>query len=220
MTVNSGTVQVWADVRCPWCWIGHRRMAEAQKVLLGSNRPVPEVVRRAFLLEPKGPPVSGITVREAALGDWGMSRSDWEVSGDRIESAGRAEGLEIRMDTARIFDSRTVHRLLKLAAVTDDVGVESAWETIFDLHFRRNADLGQAAVLVAAGVEIGLDQAAVEHMLAGAEFVSEVDADLREAQRLGVRSVPTVLAADTMLSGSRSVEDLVTVLAAATEVTA
>ena len=220
MTIDSGTVQVWADVRCPWCWIGHRRLAEAQEVLRGSDRPTPGVVRRAFLLEPEGPPVSGITVREAALGDWGMTSSDWEVSRDRIEAAGRAEGLEIRMDTARIFDSRNIHRLLKLAAGTEAVDAAGAWETIFDLHFRRNADLGQAAVLVAAGVEIGLDQAAVEHMLAGAEFVAEVDGDHREGQRLRVRSVPTVLGADTVLSGSRSVEDIVTVLASATEVTA
>ena len=220
MTINSGTVQVWADVRCPWCWIGHRRLAEAQEVLRGSDRRTPGVVRRAFLLESEGPPVSGITVREAALGDWGMGRADWDTSRDRIETAGRAEGLEIRMDTARIFDSRNAHRLLKLAAATDDVDTGGAWETIFDLHFRRNADLGQAAVLVAAGVEIGLDQVVVEQMLAGAEFVSEVDADLRVAQRLGVRSVPTVLGASVMLSGSRSVEDIATVLAAATEVTA
>ena len=220
MTINSGTVQVWADVRCPWCWIGHRRLAKAQEVLRGSGRTGVEVVRRAFLLEPEGPSVSGITVREAALGDWGMSSSDWDVSRDRIESAGRAEGLEIRMDTARIFDSRNVHRVLKLAAATDDVDAAGAWETIFDLHFRRNADLGQTAVLVAAGVEIGLDQVEVEQMLAGAKFAAEVDGDHREAQRFGVRSVPTVLAADTVLSGSRSVEDIVTVLAPATEVTA
>jgi predicted DsbA family dithiol-disulfide isomerase len=222
MTIDSGTVQVWADVRCPWCWIGHRRLAEGQEILRGNGRPGAGVVRRAFLLEPKGPAVPGIAVREAALSDWGMSRTDWDASRNRIEAAGRAQGLEIKMDRAHIFDSRDVHRLLKLATATttDAVDVAGAWETVFDLHFRRNADLGETAVLVEAGVEIGLDPAAVEQMLVGSEFAAEVDGDHREAQRLGVQSVPTVLGANTMLSGHRSVQEIVTVLAAATEVNA
>lgn len=219
MTIDPRSVQVWADVRCPWCWIGHRRLAEARGVFRRDDRDMPAVVHRAFLLEPAGPQTSGITVREAALGEWGMSAGDWEASRDRIEAAGDAEGLEIRMDTARIFDSRDAHRLLKMAADAEGVDVERAWDTVFDLHFRRNVDLGDAAVLMDAAVEIGLEPTAVEELMAGGGYRAQVEHDHEEARRLGIRSVPTVVASGDHLSGSRSVSEIVRLLAGANVVT-
>lgn len=219
MTIDPRSVQVWADVRCPWCWIGHRRLADANEVLRRDGRGLRTVARRAFLLEPDGLEPTGTTVREAALGPWGMTGAAWNASRERIEAAGRAEGLEIRMDSARIFDSRDAHRLLKMAADADGVDVERAWGAIFDLHFRRNLDLGDRAVLLAAAAEIGLEPSAVGEMLAGGGYRAQVERDHQEAQRLGIRSVPTVVTPAGQLSGSRSVDELVRLLVGATQVT-
>ncbi|SFO83435.1 hypothetical protein SAMN05421854_103154 [Amycolatopsis rubida] len=46
---------------------------------------------------------------------------------DRVEQAGRAAGLAIRINTASALDSRPAHRVLKLAA---------AWEAMFAAHLR------------------------------------------------------------------------------------
>lgn len=218
MTLDPRTVHVFADVRCPWCWVGHRRLAEALTRVGGDGGMLHmEVTHRAFLLEPDGPPRSGISVREAALTDWQMSAAQYDAMRDRTETAGRAEGLEISMDNARIFDSRLVHRLLKLAAATPGIDVHRAWDVVFDRHFRRNDDLGDTNVLVDVGAEIGLRRDAVERTLSGGDVAADVDRDVREARRLGVRSVPTVIVGETHLAGSRSVSEL-THLLTATEV--
>lgn len=220
MTIDPGTIQVFADVRCPWCWVGHRRLAEARSRVAGNcEGPHAKVVHRAFLLEPDGPPRSGISVREAALNDWGMSIAQYEATRERTEAAGRSEGLKISTDTARIFDSRPVHRLLKLAAATPGIDIHGAWEVVFDRHFRLNDDLGSTSVLVDVGSQVGLGGGEVERMLFGRDFVDDVDRDVQEAHRLGVRAVPTVVSGEVHLAGSRSVAELVDLLASTAEVT-
>ncbi|MDJ0363373.1 DsbA family oxidoreductase [Rhodococcus sp. H29-C3] len=220
MTIDPGTIQVFADVRCPWCWVGHRRLAEARNQVAGNNDgPPAKVVHRAFLLEPDGPPRSGISVREAALNDWGMSIAQYEATRERTEAAGRAEGLTISMDTARIFDSRPIHRLLKLAAATPGIDVHGAWEVVFDRHFHLNEDFGSTSVLVDVGSQVGLGDAVVERILAGRDFDEDVDRDVQDAHRLGVRAVPTVISGEVHLAGSRSVTELVDLLARTSELT-
>ncbi len=220
MPIDPGTIQVFADVRCPWCWVGHRRLAEARNRVAGNGEgPPAKIVHRAFLLEPDGPPRSGISVREAALNDWGMSIAQYEATRERTEAAGRAEGLKISTDTSRIFDSRPVHRLLKLAAATPGIDAHGAWEVVFDRHFHLNDDLGNASVLIDVGTQVGLDGDVVERMLAGHDYADDVDRDVQEARRLGVRAVPTVVAEEVHLAGSRSVTELVDLLASTAGVT-
>ncbi len=45
------TITVWADIRCPWRWMGHRRLRSALNRL--GRKAVVE--HRSFLLEPAGP---------------------------------------------------------------------------------------------------------------------------------------------------------------------
>lgn len=211
MTTTDRTVHVWADIRCPWCWMGHRRLTAAH--LAGGG---PPIQRRAFLLEPDGPKAAGLSVRETATTEWGMTVEQWDTSRTRIETAAQADGLQVRMDSARIFDSRDAHRLLKLASASGCDPIQS-WEIAFDAHFRRNLDMGDHAVLTALGTEMGLDQHDTSQMLASTRFADDVQGDHEEAQRRGVNSVPTVVAGSTVLSGHREVDELVSLLASTAE---
>lgn len=208
MRTKGRTVEVWADVRCPWCWIGHRHLTAAMAAHSVGRTKTDSLRRRAFLLEPEGPERAGMTVREAALNDWGMTHGQWEQSRARIEGAGREEGLEIRVDTARIFDSRNAHRLLKLAAATTGVDTARAWETVYDEHFRRNSDLGDRGELLRVGVQLGLGESAVGEMLDSPQYAEDVERDHGEALRRGIGSVPTVVVGGSRLSGSHTVEEL------------
>lgn len=202
MTTADRTVHVWADIRCPWCWMGHRRLGEAHHAVGG-----PPIERRAFLLEPDGPTTKGISVYEAATTEWGMTEEQWKASRDRIEAASQVEGLEIRVGTARTFDSRDAHRVLKLATASGcDPG--AAWDAAFDAHFRRNLDLGDHDVLSTLGAEMGLDERDCRRMLDSARFVDEVRSDQEEAQRRGIGRVPTVVSGSMVLSGHREVDEL------------
>lgn len=205
-------LDVWADVRCPWCWIGLRRLRRAASVL---GEPL-RVRRRSFLLEPDGPVSPGQTTANVATSEWGLSSAQWESTSRRLRTEGRREGLDLAVDGALMFDSRPVHRLLKLAAVTDHIDAEAAWDATFAAHFIRNERLGDVGVLRAMAAGWGLRAEEIDGALAGGAFSEEVAHDLREAQRLSVESVPTVVAPDgRRVSGAAPVEDLVRFMAAA-----
>ena len=205
-------VDVWADVRCPWCWIGMRRMERAR---VTAGVPV-RARRRSFLLEPQGPARPGLLIAQIATSQWGMSAAEWESTSRRIRDAGRGEGLDINIDGALMFDSNPAHRLLKLAAASEQVDTDAAWESLFMTHFGRNDYMGDPGVLRRQAESWGLDEADADQALRGDVFADEVSADVAEAARLSVRSVPTVIAATgERISATAHVDDLVRFLQAA-----
>lgn len=203
-------ITVWADIRCPWCWMGHRRLGAALERV---GREVP-VVRRSFLLEPAGPDAPDRTVRGAALNSWGMSEAQWEATRRRVADASREDGLEIDMDGVRSIDSRPAHRLIKLA-IARGIDPDRTWERLFAAHLEHREDLEEPRTLHRIGTELGLDGAEVDALLNSDEFLAEVEADHRAAVEHGVSSIPTFVHDGRALSGARSVEELVAFLSGA-----
>lgn len=205
------TVDFWADVRCPWCWIGHRRLAAA----IGRLRAPVEVRYHSFLLEPRGPSGARDTVGAVAVAEWGMTTASWAARRDRIEQAGRADGLTIRIDSARTIDSRPAHRVLKLAA-SRGADRARAWETMFAAHLEHNSDLEDWDQLAELGADLGLRRGDVLALADSDEHVAEVGADHRAATDRGIGTVPTVEHTGKTLSGVHSVIDLTAFLSTPT----
>lgn len=181
-------VDIWADVRCPWCWIGLGRMQRAASML---DRPV-GVRYRSFLLEPQGPLGPGRTTIDVATSEWGMASSDWDAKSHQIQAAGANEGLSINIDGALMFDSRPLHRLLKLATERGTTDPAAMWDAAFTAHFKRNEDLSDPQTLEILGSQWGVGREETRRALAGESFADEVAEDLAEAKRLGINVVPTV----------------------------
>lgn len=199
-------VDVWADVRCPWCWIGLRRLQRTTNELGEAVR----LRRRSFLLEPRGPVSPGQPTAAVATSEWGMTIAQWESKSQRIRAEGRREGLDINPDDALMFDSNPLHRLLKLVAAAAEPSLaETAWDAAFAAHFGRTENLGDWDVLRSMAAVWGLDPAEVERALAGESFAEDVARDLADAQRLQVNSVPTIVALDgSQISGTASTGEL------------
>ncbi len=183
-------IEVWADVRCPWCWIVSRRLL---RVAERSHHEV-RVRRRSFLLEPAGPETAGKPIAEEAMATWGMSARQWDAKRSLIQSQARSEGLEIALDTALTFDSRPLHRLLKLVAEAGESSPDAAWDAAFAAHFHDNADLNDPAVLKSLAISWGIDPHQAERAVSGQTHTQAVLADIAEAQRLNITSVPTLIA--------------------------
>ncbi|GII78090.1 disulfide isomerase [Sphaerisporangium rufum] len=204
-------VQMWGDVKCPWCWIGSRRLRAAAGEVPAEVR----VRHRSFLLEPDGGPEPGRTIAELAVTEWGMEPPAWQAKSAAIRAEGRRENLEINLGTALGLDSRPAHRLLKLASARG-LDEHAAWDAVFDAHLRRNKDIGDPAVIAELARSMGLAAADADALRAGPAFAEEVTADHREAVRRGIRSVPTVVIGDRMLAGSRSAGELAGFITGAT----
>ncbi|MFE3176468.1 DsbA family protein [Amycolatopsis sp. NPDC059090] len=199
--MTTTTLRVWADVLCPWCWMGHRRLAQA---IAESGVPA-RVEHRSFLLAPEGPGPRRRRIGEVAAVEWGISETEWERRRDRIEQTGRADGLTIRMDTAWALDSRPAHRVLKLAAARG-LAETVAWEAMFAAHLRDNLDLADWNVL--ADLKTGLQRDEVLALGENEDYAAEVLADHEEGRSLGIRSVPTIVHGDRLFAGASSVQEL------------
>lgn len=200
-------VQIWADVRCPWCWIGHRRLERAAR---GIGEDV-VMHHRSFLLDPDGPPDHRQPLPDIATSEWGMKPEEWASLSRRIREAGQEVGLDISIDTASRTDSRAIHRVLK-SAQERGLDANGAWERAFDAHLHDNLDVSDPDVLQKLGVSIGLSATEVHAAIASEHLADTVRDDHREALDRGFPSVPTFLIGDRSLSGSASVEELTSFL--------
>src|SRR3954449_2836662 len=149
MAVSAISVDVWADVACPWCYIGHHRLRQA----IADEPPDSVDVRpRAFELQPDLPP-EGMATEDFYPRRFGSVEAMREAF-ERVSAEAASSGLELRFDRmTRAPNTRLAHRLVVLAA-RHGRGPD-ALEALFRGHFREGADvadLAQAAAIVADAV--------------------------------------------------------------------
>ena len=200
-------IDVYADLACPWCYIGARRLARALAL-----RPDVEVERRwrPFQLQPALPP-GGLpwhTFAQEKFG--GAERAAGAFA--HVTAVGAADGLTFAFDrVASAPNTVDAHRLILFAARHG-----RQWETadaLFAAYFAEGRNMNDHEQLVEAASRAGLPSDEVRAFLAGDECADEVAASQAEAYRLGVRGVPFyVLDGRYGLSGAQPVEMLVEVL--------
>ena len=179
-------VEIYSDVVCPWCYIGERRFARALATFPDAARV--DVVFRPFQLEPEAPATPRPLAE--ALGRKFGARAPQMMA--RVADAARGEGIEIRWDIAQAANTLTAHRLLRLAErESGSVMQRAIAERLFDAHFTRGLDIGDAAVLAEIAAAEGMDRERVEAYLATDEGLREVRDEIEEAQAMGVTAVPT-----------------------------
>jgi predicted DsbA family dithiol-disulfide isomerase len=211
MAASAIPVDVWADVACPWCYLGHHRLKQA----IAAEPPGSVEVRpRAFELQPDLPP-EGMATEDFYPRRFGSVEAMREAF-ERVSAEAASSGLELRFDRMkRAPNTRLAHRLVALAArhgrAPDALGA------LFRGHFQEGADvadLAQAAAIVAGAVpELEPDDicAAVDE----GEGDAEVAAEEGLAARMEITGVPFFLAARSVaLSGAHDTATLRELVAA------
>ena len=178
-------VEIYSDISCPWCYIGEKRFAAA---LASFGDEEVEVVFRPYQLDP-GAPASPRPLVSALREKFGANVPQMLA---RVTDAARGEGIEMRWDDAIAVNTLTAHRLLRLALRDYGADVQRALaERLFDAHFTRGGDVGDAALLTELAVAVGMDRERTRSYLASSEGLAETQEEIGEAQQLGVRAVPT-----------------------------
>lgn len=183
---------VWFDVRCPWCFIGARRLDAAVDRFAVEEPTIGVTVRHhSYELAP------GIPERYAG----GEAEYLLEYEGVPLEQSRRdlpamrrlaaAEGVELRFDELNLVNTRKAHRVFQLAR---SVGVgEQLVDRLFRAYFTECLDLADDDVLVALGTEVGLEaaevRAAADPELA-ADWDAAVTAEHVRGQMLGAMGTP------------------------------
>lgn len=185
-------VEIFSDVVCPWCYIGHARFARAAEAFRAKGGTI-EVTMRPFQLDPSTPAEA-----EPALA--ALERKFGANAGQmtsRVAGVAAEDGLDLRYDRALSANTLRAHRLVEVAS-RQGLGMEMA-ERLFRAHFTDGLDVSDPEALARLATEVG-----VRDTGEGAEQVGE---QIARARTLGITGVPLFLfEGQYAVSGAQPVE--------------
>lgn len=186
---HSVTVDILADLVCPWCWLGKRHWDRAVDAVPEAQV---ETFWRPFQLDPA---IARDGVDYAAYMKTKFSGEDaprWKQMREHLETAAPAAGIEFRFDAiARRPNTLDAHRLMRWARGQD--AAPAMAEALFKAFFQDSRDIGDRETLTAIAGEAGLDPATVRDLLATGRDEKAVWEEELFYRKLGVSGVPTYI---------------------------
>lgn len=192
-------VDIYSDIACPWCYIGEHRFFKALADFPEAEQL--EVAFRPYQLDPTLPETpEPLTAR---LQEKFGPRLDATLR--HTAATARQEGLDLRFEDAMSVNTFTAHRLLRFAL--EEGGPEAQRklaEHLFKMHFTNGENVADEELLAERAASVGLDRNRVLAYLSSDEGRSEVRDEIVQAQRLGIRAVPTFVFDDrTAVQGAQ-----------------
>ncbi len=180
-------VDVIADLICPWCYLGKRRLDDALAAVHGPS----QVTWHPFQLNPTMP-ASGMEFEEylrTKFGDPEKVRAGLEI----LSAAGAQEGINFRFDRlTRVPNTLDAHRLLQLAQ-TSGCDTSALAEAILQAFFEYGRDISDLGVLAQLGGSFGLDTTAMREALEDDASRLSILAQESQVRQNGVTGVPDFL---------------------------
>ena len=206
------TIDLVADVVCPYCYLGWRRLRQAL-----SRRPgvTAEIVWRPFQLNPDLPAEGVDQARHMAriIPDPGRLKA----AHDNLAQQGAPVGANFNFDKIKLEpNTNGAHRVILWAA--DEGRQDEAIEAMFSAHFSEGRFIADPEVLADVAAKVGLDRAAVLARLKAGEGVDMVRQSHDMAVRGGVTGVPcTIFDSRFALVGAESTDRFIQALDKVTE---
>jgi len=177
-------IDVWADVVCPWGFIGKRRLEKALQNF--EHRDQVTIRHRAFQLQPD--------IKETVLTKKYLAEK-YQASFEQVNqmqanvcAVADGEGLCYNLDETLSGNTFDAHRLLLWAATQDKQ--DELLEVLFSNYFEKSLPVFSHADLVSAAVGVGIDADKADDLLTSTLFTDEVIADRNLAGQLGATGVP------------------------------
>lgn len=197
-------IEVWADIVCPWCYIGKRRLqrALAQR---GMTDEV-ELVHRAFQLDRGASARTEPTIDHLAA-KYGVSRDDALRMMANVTDVAATEGLDYRLDLTQTGNTRAAHRLVLWAQDQSPEVAQMLLDLMYSSYFEQGGSVFASDDLVRIAQQAGLDGSAARAMLDGTAYVDQVAEDQQVAREFGASGVPFFVIDRTYgISGAQPLE--------------
>ncbi|KAF4465986.1 dithiol-disulfide isomerase involved in polyketide biosynthesis [Fusarium albosuccineum] len=179
-----------SDPVCPWCYIGALRLSRAialyRKTVSSSDTVT--TTWHAYQLDPEAKTQPIVAKIASKFGEAKVP----EVK-TRLGGIARREGLQFNFDST-IGNTRDAHRLEKLAKKKDESGREDLQTRlvleVMKMYFEEGGDITSVEELATAAERVGIDKDEARAWLKGDNGGGEVDGEVLEMQKKGVRGVP------------------------------
>ena len=179
-------VDIWSDVRCPFCYIGKRKFEMALENF--EHKDQIEVQWHSFELDPNTVTRPDVNPVDYLAQIKGQPREWAAEMNQRVTDTAAEVGLTFNLGNSVVANSFNAHRLIQLAKSN---GVDNEIEEkLFIDYFTGGKNIDDKEVLIEAGVAVGLERLAIEMMLNSDSFTDEVRLDQKIAQQIGIQGVP------------------------------
>lgn len=186
---NKMKIEVWSDVLCPFCYIGKRKFEAAVEHFAGKNDI--QVIWKSYQLMPDMPGNPGKSVYQMVSEKHGITLEQSKAMHSQLTQTAKEVGLVYNFDKAVPINTLKAHQLIQFAKAPGKQ--EEAEEILFHSYFTDGKNIDDVPTLLDLGATIGLDRAALKDALEKGTYISNVQADIKEAQQFGVRGVPFFL---------------------------
>lgn len=194
-------INIWSDIRCPFCYIGKRKFERALEKFPHKDKV--EIVWRSFQLDPTLKTTPGLHVYDYLAKVKGMTREDVMQMHVHVKKAAAEVGLEFNFDRAVVANSYRAHRLIQMARTKGLAN--DAEEAMFRAQFTDGQNIDDNQFLIQTGVAIGLPEDEVRDLIATDRYADEVNEDESIARSIGIRGVPFFIMNETVaVSGAQS----------------
>ncbi len=197
-------IDVWADVVCPWCFIGKRRL---EKDLEQFEYKYEITVRhRAFELAPDATEI--MPTSKLLAEKYRVSPQDVEAMQANVCAIADGEGLCYNLDETLSGNTFDAHRLLLWAATLGKQ--DELLEAMYSSYFEKSLPLFSHLDLCSVAESVGMESVDVMNILESDQFKSEAIADRELATQLGATGVPFfVVDMKYAISGAQPLEAFV-----------
>lgn len=201
-------IDIVSDVVCPWCYLGATHLGKALTALPDIEA---DLRWRPFQLDPTIP-VGGVDRAQYMAKKFSPDRL--AAAHDRLRESGRAAGVAFAFDAIRFapntFDA---HRVIRWAASAGSGVQDRVARALFSAYFEKGEDVGDRSALIRIAGENGMDETLVATLLAADADRTEVEAEIRTAQQMGITGVPCfIVDGRYAIMGAQPVDEFVTAL--------
>ena len=193
---------------CPYCYVGKLRLDQAivQSGCLDVN-----VEFKAFQLHPTSPADSSMPIYDFIRMTYGPDAVGNPEMRAQVLGAGKSVGLDFNYDIMRSCNTKKAHRLCKWAGKYGKLNELTL--AVMNGYFTKGKELNHNEDLLEMVNSVGLDVHEAEEVLCSNQYLREVDADILEAQKIGIYSVPFFIFEDRIaVSGAQPVDVFVRAL--------
>ena len=202
-------IDVYADIACPWCYIGHARLNRA---LAERDDVTTTVAWNPFQLQPDMPE-EGREWRAFAEDKFG----GWERAQEmfaRVAEAAEVEGLPVDFDAMTTApNTEDAHRLVLWAeAQGEEAGETRTGETpgekmadrLYRAYFAEGVNVSNRDALADLAEQVGFDSGDARAVLEDGTYADDVEESQERARRFNIRGVPCYVFGDRFaLSGAQ-----------------
>ena len=181
------TIDIWADVVCPWCYLGEQRLSTA--IDQSPHRDDVDLRIHTFQLDPAASTTVAPTL-DVLSTKYGVPAAQARAMEQGIAEQAAAEGLTYVVDRP----ARNTRDLLRLVKLGDEHGVGWPYFRAMQAEvFSGNFEAFEHDTVVRLGEQLGIPAGEIRDVLATDRYADEVRADQEAAVAMGARGVPFVV---------------------------